>query len=127
MIYPSYSKTEQKAILHLAAAVAFNNGWTDNDQRLLNAIGHKFGFSLQDMGESTMMDRQLAINVVKNIESSKKKLISCLFQSAAMADGDMHLGKPQWDHYFDYANQCGIPMDIPFSDALNITHQYLGC
>lgn len=127
MLYPSYTKSEQKAILHLAAAVAFNNGWTANDKNLLNGIGHRFGFSNHDMGESTLMDRDYAISIVKNMDSNKKKIASCLLMSAAMADGDMRMGKPQWDHYFDYANQCGLPMDIPFNKAIDTTHQYLGC
>lgn len=127
MLYPSFTKSEQKAILHLSAAVAFNNGWTQNDKNLLNAIGHRFGFSNQDMVESILIDRDVALATIEKTDSSKKKLISCLFISAAMADGDMHIGKPQWDNYFDYANQCGLPMDIPFNDALDTIHQYLGC
>lgn len=127
MLYPSYTKLEQKAILHLSAAVAFNNGWTQNDKNLLNAIGGRFGFSNQDVSESIVMEREIALVTIKNIDSSKKRLISCLFMSAAMADGNMRMGKPQWEQYFDYANECGLPMDIPFNEALDITHQYLGC
>ncbi len=127
MLYPAYTKCEQKAILHLSAAVAFNNGWTQNDKNLLNAIGHRFGFSNQDVGESTLMDRNVAIETIKKLDNIKKKLVSCIFMSAAMADGDMHMGKSQWDHYYDYANQCGLPMDIPFTEALDTTHQYLDC
>lgn len=127
MLYPSYTKTEQKAILHLSAAVAFNNGWTQNGKKLLNAIGRRFGFSNQEVGESTLMDRDVALVTIEHIDNSKKKLVSCLFMSAAMADGNMQMGKPQWDHYFDYANKCGLPMDIPINEALDTTHQYLGC
>ena len=127
MMYPSFSKSEQKAILHLSAAVAFNNGWTANDKNLLNGIGRRFGFSNQEVGESTLMDRDNALSIITSMDSSKKNLVSCLFMSAAMADGDMHMGKPQWDHYFEYANQCGLPMDIKFNIALDTTHDYLGC
>lgn len=126
MIYPSYTKSEQKAILHLAAAVAYNNGWTANDKNLLNAIGHRFGLSMQDMSDSTLMDLGIALGTVKNMDSSKKKLVSCLLMFAAMADGNMHMEKPQWNSYFDYANQCVLPMDIAFHVAIDTTHQYLG-
>lgn len=127
MIFPSYSKLEQNAILHLAAAIAFNDGWKDNERRLLNAIGYHFNFSNYEIGEAIMMDKQQAIISVKGMDDNKKRMASCLFQSAAMADGDMRMGKPQWDNYFDVAEQCNIPMNIPFSEALEITHQYLGC
>lgn len=127
MIYPSFSKSEQKSILYIAAHIAFNDGWKENEQRLLNAIGCRFNFSTIETGEAITMDRQQAVVAVKAMDSNQKKLASCLFQSAAMADGDMRIGKPQWERYFDFAEQCNIPMDISFSDALDMTHQYLGC
>ena len=127
MTFPSYSKQEQKAILHLTAKIAFNDGWKENEQRLLNAIGHRFNFSRTDISEAIMMNSQQAIIAVKSMDSNKKKLASCLFQSAAMADGDTRMGKPQWDRYFDIVEQCNTPMNISFSDAINLTHQYLGC
>lgn len=127
MIYPSYTKSEQKAILHLTAQIAFNDGWKENEQRLLNAIGHRFNFSRIEIGDAIMMDSQQAIIAVKSMDDPKKKLASCLFISAAMADGDSRMGKPQWERYFDFAEQCNTPMNISFSDAINLTHQYFGC
>ncbi len=127
MIFPSYSKSEQKAILHLTAQIAFNDGWKENEQRLLNAIGLRFGFSKVETGEAITMNSQQAITTIKSMDSNKKNLASCLFQSAAMADGDTRMGKPQWERYFDFSEQCNIPMNISFADALNLTHQYLGC
>ncbi|MBR5892733.1 MAG: hypothetical protein IKZ37_03730 [Bacteroidaceae bacterium] len=127
MIFPSFLKSEQNAILHLTAQIAYNEGWKENEQRLLNAIAHRFNFSRFEIGEAIMMDSQQAAIVVKAMDSEKKKLASCLFQSAAMADGDTRMGKPQWDRYFDFAQQCNIPMNITFSDALKLTHLYLEC
>ena len=127
MVFPSYSKLEQKAILHLTAAVAYTDGWNENEKALLNAIGRRFNFSIQDTSAAIVMERQQAISIVKNLDFSKKKMVSCLFQSAAMADGDMRMGKPQWDIYYDFVEQCDIPMDISFSEALDLTHLYLGC
>ena len=127
MIYPSYTKLEQKAILHLTAEIAFNDGWKENEQRLLNAIGHRFNFSRAEIGEAIMMKSQQAIITVKSMDSNKKRIASCLFQAAAMADGDSRMGKPQWERYFNFAEQCNTPMNISFSDAINLTHQYLGC
>lgn len=123
----TYSKSEQKAILYIAAQIAFKNGWQENEQRLLNAIGHRFNFSEAEIRGAIMMDSHQAIIAVRAMDNNKKKLASCLFQSAAMADGDTRMGKPQWERYFDFAEQCNFPMNISFSDALNLTHQYLGC
>lgn len=127
MIFPSYLKTEQTAILHLAAVITFNNGWKANEKRFLNAIGNRFNFSLQETNEALKMNNQLALTTINSMDNNKKKLASCIFQSAAMADGDDRMGKPQWDRYFDIAMKCDIPMDIPFSEALDLTHEYLGC
>ena len=73
------------------------------------------------------MNSQQALNIIGSMDYSQKKLVSCIFQSAAMADGDERMEKPQWDRYFDIAMKCDIPMDIQFSDALDFTHEYLGC
>lgn len=127
MIFPSYLKTEQTAILHLAAVITFNNGWKANEKRFINAIGNRFNFSLQETNEALKMNNQLALATINSMDNNKKKLASCIFQSAAMADGDDRMEKPQWDRYFDIAMKCDIPMDIPFSEALNLTHEYLGC
>ena len=127
MIFPSYLKTEQTAILHLAAVITFNNGWKANEKRLLNAIGHRFNFSEQEVNDAVKMNSQRALDTISSMDNNKKKLASCIFQSAAMADGDTRMGKPQWDRYFDIAMESGIPMDIQFSDALDLTHEYLGC
>ena len=127
MTFPSFSKLEQKAILHITAQIAFNDGWKENEQRLLNAIGHRFNFSKTEIGEAIMMNSQQAIITIKSMDVNKKKLASSLFQSAAMADGDTRMGKPQWERYFDFTEQCNTPMNISFSDAINLTHQYLGC
>lgn len=127
MIYPNFTKDEQKAILHIASAVAFNRDWHENAKRLLNAIGNRFNFTLQEMGDSVALDRQKALFCVKAMEPEKKKLATILFMSAAMADGDMSLGKPQWETFHDISMSCDLPMDVPYMDALNITHQYLGC
>lgn len=127
MIFPSYLKTEQTAILHLAAVITFNNGWKANEKRFINAIGNRFNFSLQETNEALKMNNQLALATINSMDNNKKKLASCIFQSAAMADGDDRMEKPQWDRYFDIAMKCDIPMDIPFSEALDLTHEYLGC
>lgn len=127
MIFPSYSKNEQTAILHLAAVITFNNGWKANEKRFLNAIGNRFNFSLQETNVALKMNSQQALNIINSMDYGQKNLVSCIFQSAAMADGDDRMGKPQWDRYFDIAMKCDIPMDIPFSDALDLTHEYLGC
>ena len=127
MTYPLYTKIEQKAILHIAAQIAFNDGWKENEQKLLNAIGHRFNFSRIEIGDAIMMDSEQAIVAVKSMDSNKKKLASCLFQSAAMADGDLRMGKPQWERYFDYTEQCNTPMNISFTDALDLTLEYLDC
>ena len=127
MIFTSYSKSEQTAILRLAAVITFNNGWKENEKRLLNAIGRRFNLSIQETNEALKMDNKRALVIIKSMDNNQKKLASCIFQSAAMADGDTRMGKPQWDRYFEIAMESGIPMDIPFSDALDITHKYLGC
>lgn len=123
----TYTKSEQNAIIHIAAVITFNNGWKANEKRLLNAIGNRFNFSLQETNEALKMNNQLALATINSMDNNKKKLASCIFQSAAMADGDDRMGKPQWDRYFDIAMKCDIPMDIPFSEALDLTHEYLGC
>ncbi len=127
MIFPSYSKSEQTAILYLVAVITFNNGWKENEKRLLNAIGHRFNFSNQEVNEALKMNSQRALATINSMDNNKKKLASCIFQSAAMADGDTRMEKPQWDRYFDIAIKGDIPMDIQFSDALDLTHEYLGC
>lgn len=127
MINLIFTKDEQKAILHIASAVAFNGGWHENAKRLLNAIGDQFLFSQKEMVESVEMDRQKALLCIKAMISEKKELATCLFMSAAMADGDMSMGKPQWDTFFDISMQCDLPNNLPFSKALDITHNYLGC
>lgn len=127
MIYPVFSKDEQKAILHLASAVAFDGDWHENAKRLLNAIGYRFGFSLQDMGDSITYSRQKALSCIKAMSMEKKRLATILFMSAAMADGNMRLAKTQWDTFGDFASQCDLPTNVPFNEALDITHQYLGC
>ena len=125
--YPNFTKDEQKAILHIASAVAFNGDWHVNAKRLLNAIGHRFNFSLQETGDSITLDRQKALSIIKGLDSEKKKLATILFMSAAMADGDMSLGKPQWETFHEILTSCNLPIDVPFRDALDITHNYLGC
>lgn len=127
MKFPIFSKSEQKAILSVAAEIAFNDGWKDNDKRLLSAISHRFSFSNQEVVSAMAMEPKQAILTVKSMDAHKKNLASCLFQSAAMSDGNMSLGKPQWERYFEYAEECSLPMNIPFAEALNVSHQYLGC
>lgn len=127
MIYPIFTKDEQKAILHIASAVAFNGDWHENAKRLLNAIGYRFNFTLKEMGDSVTLDRQKALLCIKGLNSEKKRLATILFMSAAMADGDMSLGKTQWETFYEISTSCNLPTDVPFRDALDITHKYLGC
>lgn len=72
MIYPNFTKDEQKAILHIASAVAFNGDWHENAKRLLNAIGHRFSFTLQEIGDSITLERQKALSSIKGLDSEKK-------------------------------------------------------
>lgn len=81
MIYPNFTKDEQKAILHIASAVAFNGDWHENAKRLLNAIGHRFNFSLQETGDSITLNRQKALFSIKGLDPEKRgwqQSFSCL-------------------------------------------------
>lgn len=124
----NFSRTEENAVMVAVFCILDANiKWVPNEKNYYFALATKFGWTQQDLINSSSMSQSTAKSVISSMTSDKRRLVSCLLQAAMFADGQMTFRKPSVEVFSSYVHEANVPGDVPFSEAINIAHQFVGC
>ena len=126
-MYNPFTRAEENAIMLYVFSIIDADVHIDkSEEAFLTLLGLKFGFSQSDLEKAVCIGDWTASSTLSSMSPEKKRLAAYLFTAAAMADGNTRLGKAEFTKCLEILKKSSLPLDIKFTDAPKIAHEFVG-